>query len=319
VKAWLRTSLAAFTFLLAVGALGQPACEETLEGACAAEAPTDANDAPQEAPAAATVAVPAAAPIQSPWRIGVALGYGARTNPLIQSKDLPIAVDLDIAWFGERFFFDNGDLGVTVAENDALTLNIVARVNSERVFFGKTDTRLVRFGLVGRQTAGVFSTGPWSTVALEEPVELTVPNRRYAVELGFEMLMDGSWGMLQLTAHHDVGGTHEGYELFLDYGYGWRAQRWYIEPSAGLALKSAALNDYYWGVRPGEAGAALPAYRAGRGINAHARVLLSYQISRRWAFAAVAEYERLNGAAASSPIVARRDILGYFAGARYRF
>jgi hypothetical protein len=41
------------------------------------------------------------------WRFGIALGFGERTNPLVQSEDIPVLVDLDIAWFGERWFFDN--------------------------------------------------------------------------------------------------------------------------------------------------------------------------------------------------------------------
>ena len=58
---------------------------------------------------------------ESRWRLGAALGYGVRSNPLVQSDDIPIIVDLDIAWFGDRWFFDNGDLGLTVADNDAMT------------------------------------------------------------------------------------------------------------------------------------------------------------------------------------------------------
>ena len=75
---------------------------------------------------------------ESRWRLGAALGYGQRTNPLIQSDDIPIVVDLDIAWFGDHFFFDNGDLGLTFADNDAVTASLVARFNSDRVFFGNT-------------------------------------------------------------------------------------------------------------------------------------------------------------------------------------
>src|SRR4051794_40877416 len=63
-----------------------------------------------EAPATATN-VPHPLPKEKNWRFGVALGYGERTNPLIQSEDIPVVVDLDIAWFGERWFFDNFDLG----------------------------------------------------------------------------------------------------------------------------------------------------------------------------------------------------------------
>ena len=55
--------------------------------------------------------LPALAAAESPWRLGVAMGYGERSNPLINSDDLPIILDLDIAYFGKYFFFDNGDLG----------------------------------------------------------------------------------------------------------------------------------------------------------------------------------------------------------------
>ncbi len=70
----------------------------------------------------ATTASPA--PLQLPperrWRLGAAFGYGERTNPLIQSEDIPVIVDLDIAWFGKRWFFDNGDIGFTHARSPAI-------------------------------------------------------------------------------------------------------------------------------------------------------------------------------------------------------
>jgi len=245
------------------------------------------------------------APRESRWRLGFALGYGLRTNPLVQSDDIPIVVDIDVAWFGDRFFFDNGDLGFTFADNDLATISLVARVNSDRVFFGKTNTRFVTVDSVGM---------PLSEAAIFE-----VPDRRYATELGIEVLAGGSWGQLQLTAHHDISGTHDGYEAYINYGYGWRKQRWYVEPSFGISYKSDALNDYYWGVRGDEASVALQPYSAGDGINAHARLALSYQVSRHWTLSLVGELERLNDAAAASPIVADQNIFGYFAGFGFRF
>jgi MipA family protein len=251
---------------------------------------------------------------QSPWRLGVALGHGERSNPLIQSDDIPVAVDIDVAWFGDRFFFDNGDGGFTVVDHPALTVNATGRINSDRVFFGKTDTDLVRFGAaIGQATDAAVG------VPFAAPVELTVPDRDYAVELGIELLADGGWGALQVAAHHDASGTHGGYEIFVDYSYGWRKQRWYVEPSAGFAYKSGELNDYYWGVRPDEVGPALPVYAAGAGINPHAKLAFSYQLTKHWAVAVAAEYERLADEAAASPLVADRDVVGYFAGAHYRF
>ncbi len=242
---------------------------------------------------------------ESRWRLGAALGYGLRSNPLVQSDDIPIVVDLDIAWFGDHFFFDNGDLGLTFADNRHVTASIVARFNSDRVFFGNTDTRFVAFDAVG--------------LPLSESVEFEVPDRDYAIELGIELLSDGSWGQLQMTAFHDVSGTHDGYEVHFNYGYGWRNQRLYIEPSIGASYKSAALNDYYWGISADEAGVVVLPYEADAGTNLHARFMFGYQLSRNWSLSLVAEFERLNDEAAASPIVADRDVLGYFAGFAYRF
>ena len=114
----------------------------------------------------------ASAAEESRWRLGAAFGYGLRTNPLIQSDDIPIIVDLDIAWFGDHFFFDNGDLGLTFADNDTLTASVVGRFNSGRVFFDRTDTRFVAFDATG--------------APLSAAVEFEVPDRDYAIELGNE-------------------------------------------------------------------------------------------------------------------------------------
>ncbi len=248
---------------------------------------------------------PAIAAADSPWRLGAALGYGERSNPLAQSDDVPLVLDLDIAYFGERFFFDNGDLGVTFIDNADITVSVLARFNSDRVFFGRTDTKFVVFDAVG--------------APLTEAVELIIPDRDYAIEAGFELLTDGPWGFLQLSAFHDVSGTHEGFEVDASYGIGFRHENWYIEPEIGLSYKSADLNDYYWGVRPGEANDALPAYEAADGFNPRVRLRAAYYFSREWSFALSAEYERLNDEAASSPIVERDGVLGYFAGIAYRF
>jgi len=249
--------------------------------------------------------LPAFAAADSPWRLGVVMGYGERSNPLLNSDDVPIVVDLDIAYFGKRFFFDNGDLGLTLADNELVTASVMARVRSDRVFFGRTNTRFINIGSAGQ--------------GLESPVEITVPDRDYAAEAGVELLSDGRWGFLQVNAFHDISGTHNGYELDIDYGIGFRAGRWYLRPSCGLSYKSADLNDYYWGVRPSEASEALPAYEAGAGINTRARLSANYYFSRIWMLALSAEYERLNDEAAGSPIVTDEAVLGYFAGFGYRF
>ena len=140
----------------------------------------------------------------------------------------------------------------------------MTRVNSDRVFFGKTDTRYVNFAYSGNGvTAPIVNMDTGAVVS--EPVEVEVPDRDYAIEFGVESLIDGDWrdhtarisrrqwytwrvrvvGVLFLAL--DLGA-----HVFLAHG--------------GRFLQECALNDYYWGVSADEANLALPEYHAGGGF-----------------------------------------------------
>jgi outer membrane protein len=257
-------------------------------------------------------------PDEKSWRFGVGLGYGQRTNPLIQSDDIPVVVDLDIAWFGERWFFDNFDLGFSLVDHSRFTTNVVARLNSDRAFFGKTNTRYVNFSLpAGGAATPLPPSAPGAN--FNGAVELKVPDRDYAVELGLEMLLDGEWGQATLRAFHDVSGTHEGYEISADYSYRWTRGRFSIAPSVGVAYKSAALSDYYWGIHADEVLPTLQGYQVDGGIGWEAGLRSSYYLTKSIRLALSANYERLQYSVARSPIVEEPYVLGYFAGLAWQF
>ena len=166
-------------------------------------------------PAAMASPAPLQLPPERRWRLGVALGYGERTNPLIQSEDIPVVVDLDIAWFGKRWFFDNGDLGFSLFDRPRSTTNLVARVNSDRAFFSKTNTKYVNF-TVPRQAAP-SRRSPDTARSGPDPSQ---SSRRIATtpsSSASRSLIDGEWGAATLRAFHDVSGTHDGYELSAHY------------------------------------------------------------------------------------------------------
>ena len=262
-------------------------------------------------------------PEEKNWRFGIGLGYGERTNPLIQSDDIPVIVDLDIAWFGERWFFDNFDLGFALVDNARFTTNVVARLNSDRAFFGKTDTRYVNFTITagGSQVpiVGPPAPGGGPTTGFDEPVELKVPDRDYAVELGLEMLFDGEWGEASLRAFHDVSGTHGGFEISADYGYRWIHGRFSVAPSVGISYKSAALSNYYWGVHADEVLPTLQGYEVNGGFGWEAGLRTSYYINKSVRLALSANYEKLSDSISLSPIVAEPQVIGYFAGVAWQF
>ena len=65
-------------------------------------------------------------PEDSPWRFGVSVGYGRRSNPLINSDDIPVYGMVQLAYTGDRFFFDNGDVGAFLTQGDDWELNLIA-------------------------------------------------------------------------------------------------------------------------------------------------------------------------------------------------
>jgi outer membrane protein len=293
--------------LLAVAAAG------LLAGLPAARA-EDAAGTPAATPSPA----PANLAPERSWRLGLALGYGSRTNPLIQSKDIPVLVDVDLAWFGKRWFFDNGDLGFTAFDNRLFTANLMARVNSDRTFFSKTNTRYVTFAYAGYGlTTTAFS--PATGLPITEPVPIKPPKRDYAVEAGVEMLFGGEWGHATLHAFNDVSGTHDGYEVSADYSYRWTFGRLSVSPSIGVSYKSAKLSDYYWGVHAGESSAVLAPYEADGGLGWEAGLRTSYYLTKNLRLAVSANYERLQWGIAQSPLVERDYVLGYFAGLGWQF
>jgi outer membrane protein len=266
------------------------------------------------APAAAP---PAVLPPERRWRLGIAAGYGERSNPLIQSDDIPVIVDIDLAWFGKRWFFDNGDLGFSVIDNDLFTTNLVARVNSDRAFFSKTNTRYVTFTRLGggALAPAVDNEGE----PLETPVALDPPDRSYAVELGLETLLGGRWGAATFRAFHDVSKAHRGYEISASYDYRFTRGRFSIAPSVGVAYKDDDFTDYYWGVHADEASFVLPRYEAAGGLSWEAGLRGSFYLTEHLRIAASANYERLQHSVERSPLVEESYVFGYFAGVAWTF
>ncbi len=268
-------------------------------------------------PVLADESKPAKAVANKNWSVGLALGAGQRSNPLITGDDIDLWWTLDFAWFGERWFFDNGDLGYLLKDHSAFTVNWVARVNTERAFFSGISEGLFRtteFG-AGSPTVeqGQDSQSP------EIDTTIRIPDRDYALETGFEFLTNGLWGNVQGQFLADVSGVHNGYEAWLSYSTDWIHGRLHISPAVSVHWKSQKQNDYYYGVRASEAQNGLSRYQAGSGVNTSAKLSAVYYMTERWRFFATASSENINDAAADSPLLKDDQIVSYFAGIHYAF
>ena len=127
------------------------------------------------------------------------------------------------------------------------------------------------------------------------------------------------WGTLQAEFLHDASGFSKGNELRLSYGYDWRSGRLALRPGLTVSARSARLNNYYYGVRPGEATGTRPAYEPGSGVNTTLGLYGTYALSDGWRLLGGITRTVLDGKVKASPIVGKSAQTGVFFGAAYDF
>ncbi len=273
---------------------------------------------------------------KSRWTIGAALGHGQRQNPFVASDDLNLNATIDLAWYGERWFFDNGDIGFIFRETAQFSANALLTVDNERNYFSylsngssgldifslrklAEDKGLGVLGIAGGEAPDLDSLNEeqLETLVFEE-LDTSLPERDFAVNSGVEMLYLSRWGDLQAQLLTDVSGTHHGQTAWLSYSYPWITRSSEFSLTLGLEWKSSDLVNYYYGVRPEERIDGRMAYSPGSGINRVIRFSASHALSERWRLVGVLEREQLSSAIRRSPIIERGSVNTAFVGLYYQ-
>lgn len=273
----------------------------------------------------------------SRWTLGAAVGHGQRDNAFVASDDMKLNAIIDLAWYGERWFFDNGDVGFIFRETDQFSANALVTFNNERNYFSylsngssgldifslrkiAEDKGLSFPSIAGGEAQDLESlnTDELETLVFED-LDTSLPERDFAVNSGIEMLYLSRWGDLQAQLLTDVSGTHHGQSAWVSYSYPWITPTSEFSLTLGLEWKSSDLVDYYYGVRPDERIEGRAPYSAGAGINRVMRFSASRALSERWLLVGVLEREQLSSAIRRSPIIERGSVNTAFVGLYYQF
>lgn len=151
------------------------------------------------------------------------------------------------------------------------------------------------------------------------PVLAGMAPRQPALQAGVAWRGRSQYGNVDLELLHDANNTSHGSELRFGYNLDLHRGRWHFRPSWTVAHRSANLNDYYYGVRAGEATAARPAYRAGAGTDWTFALYGYYELSRRWRLLGGAGVTWLDASVRASPVVDGAPQVGALVGAAYDF
>ncbi len=221
----------------------------------------------------------------------VGLGFVTRTEASpyrgagTQTDVLPLYM-----YEGERLFLHANQAGLKLLNSDGQRLDV----------------------FVEKRLEG-FPTDPFpSSVA-------GMAHRHPGTDVGVSYRYRQPWGDVQAELLRGTGNASRGTEFRLGYSYDWRSGPWLLRPAISVAVRDAKLNDYYYGVLPGEATASRPAYSPGGGVNASAGLYGTYELSQRWRLLGGVSATVLDSGIKNSPIVKNGVVPTFYVGALYDF
>jgi outer membrane protein len=265
------------------------------------------------------------------WDFSIALGAGVRTDPVLHEGTIPLVVIPHISYYGERFFLDDLDAGVTLLDTDRTTLSLVASPGYDRVFFYRSD--LQNIFVSGLSTLN--SVGSGTTVGSQNPsgnsgtstpptngsgsTTSTIPatvkfpsrSRQWTYLAGPEWTFK-YFGMTgQLDVLHEITGHNHGDEVRAALGVPISKVGGAWSADVGITWKSAAIVNYYYG--------APHVYEGGAALDPFVKLGFSRPLKGKWKLTAFVECEHLANAIADSPIVNARFVTTTYVGTVYAF
>lgn len=254
------------------------------------------------------------------WEFSIAFGYGQKTNPLQDHDDIPLYLVPSIAYYGESWFFDNGNLGYTLKEAESFSLNIATSFSDDRAFFYDWDPSNI---FLAKNSDGQdINISPTSLPRdVKEPAKIfnELESRRFTLYGGLEAFFYTRYGFIKLAYAHDMFNVHNGDTGHLSWNYSTAIEQWVFDLVIRADWKSAKVIQYYYGVRDSENPYWSQQYQASSGWNTGAELTTRYIINEDWNLLMALRYTALAEEIENSPLINEDNSQTYFVGAAYRF
>lgn len=251
------------------------------------------------------------------WDLGIAIGWGQKSNPLRDFDDIPLFFIPTVAYYGEHWFFDNGNLGYTLAEQESFTINLVTSYSLDRAYFYQWDPSNIFLNRGTQVEAKAINSMTLSTEP--EPEFNSLETRNFTLLGGAEAFIYTRLGIIRLAYTHDMFNVHQGSEAQIKWTYGWDYDRFIFEFALVFDWKSQAVVDYYYSVRPSENAYWSERYQAKSGWDKGAEMTARYILTDNWDLLLAVRYTLIADEIAASPLLDQDYSSTYFIGAAYRF
>ena len=266
---------------------------------------------------------------ESSWQLGIALGVGVKTNPLVDGDDIPLVLLPDIAWYAEKAYFDNGELGYQWLSQQKFSFETFINLEREGAYFRFLQPANFLVPSNG-STNSVAPDKPDSSDIVDSPdneiinTERSfsiddVASRKWAINGGIRghyFLSNGEW---QLSFQQDISNVHQGQQAGVQYKHRWLWHDFRFGISLGVDWKSARLIDYYYGVSVRDTELKELHFKGEAGWQPYISLQAQQPINENWSWLANIGYRRLPQSLTGSPLVEKNNILNAFLGVAYRF
>lgn len=243
---------------------------------------------------------------QGELRLGLAFGLGTISNPLNEGDNFPLIAIPDIAYYGERFYFDNGQLGLTLVDEKHHVISLISELNPENRFF------------VTWHPANVFIVrNAYTEPATRDRISISEINRpNWALDggLNYQYIAD-SW-RFSADVLHDISGVHFGHRVALSFAKGWQFRSGVLSVRLGLDYLSHKLADYYYGIQADDNVG--QTFEQDAAVLPHVEVSWQMPINERFGLLAKIKYHNL-GSLSDSPIFSSDESVTIFTGVTHVF
>lgn len=259
------------------------------------------------------------------WEFSVAIGAGARSNPLVEGDAQPLVLVPQFSWYGERLFVDNFELGFTLLDRPRHMFNLLLTPGFDKFFFddglGFGNFIIEDGALVGGNgdSAGVPEADPKPAQKAAQADRKKIDERRLAAMAGLDYgLYLGQW-LLSAQLLGDATGVHNGKELRLALGWQGQLGDNTLSASVGAVWQNRQLLDYYYGLDRHEVNNEELLFRGESDWSPMVKFQWRRQLSESWSFYSTLHYKRFGTHTADSPLLEDDYVVTGFIGGIYHF
>lgn len=170
-------------------------------------------------------------------QLSLSLGRGLAETPYAKGDDIDLHALPGLAYYGERWFFDNGTLGFALYETPSIQIDAQIKPNIDGLYSNFAGSNRFLF----------LSSAIPTPFPVDDPI-MPVEKRDIAWNGGLRFTYSGETFSAWLDYGHDINGVYNSYEGALGFRLPELARvgDWRLGTEFGSAYKSRALIDYYY-------------------------------------------------------------------------